>query len=168
MNVKLAVQVLSATTSTLLNTYYGHETTGTAHFCKYMNNFFDCINVRSLKEGKFQINIFCNHYENVNDVNAKRRMFISHQTYQGLQITVFSTIEATKYLLQHGCCNMYSRVSNNRLPQPSPPPPPSPRIVNFSIFSTQDIFIPTPTIINFQSFLLIFLSVNSHFHHSPS
>ena len=29
-------------------------------------------------------------------------MFISHQTYEGLQITVFSTIEATKYLLQHG------------------------------------------------------------------
>ena len=30
-------------------------------------------------------------------------MFISHQTYEGLQITLFSTIEATKYLLQHGC-----------------------------------------------------------------
>ena len=30
-------------------------------------------------------------------------MFISHQTYEGLQITVFSTIEATKYLLEHGC-----------------------------------------------------------------
>ena len=125
MNVKLAAQALSATTSTLLNTYYGHETTGTANFCKYMTNFFDCINVRSLKEGKFQINILCNPYEDVNDVNAKRRMFISHQTYQGLQITVFSTIEATKYLLQHGCCNMYSRVSNNRFPQPFPRPPPS-------------------------------------------
>ena len=53
----------------------------------------------------------------------------------------------------------YSRVPNNR-------PPPS--IVNFSIFSTQDIFIPTPPIINFQSFLLTFLSVNGHFHHSLS
>ena len=58
MNVKLAAQVLSATTSTLLNTYYGQETTGTANFCEYMNNFFDCVNVRSLKEGKFQRNIF--------------------------------------------------------------------------------------------------------------
>ena len=56
---------------------------------------------------------------------------------------------------------MYSRVPNNR------PPPPHP-IVNFSIFSTQDIFIPTPSIINFQSFLLTFLCVNGHFHHSPS
>ena len=59
MNVKLAAQVLSATTSTLLNTYYGQETTGTANFCEYMNNFFDCINVRSLKEG--------NPYGDVND-----------------------------------------------------------------------------------------------------
>ena len=41
MNVKLAAEVLSATTSILLNTYYGQETTGTANFCEYMNNFFD-------------------------------------------------------------------------------------------------------------------------------
>ena len=27
---------------------------------------------------------------------------------------------------------------------------------------------PPPPIINFQSFLLTFMSVNSHFHHSPS
>ena len=141
MNVKLAAQVLSATTSTLLNTYYGQETTGTANFCEYMNNFFDCINVRSLKEGKFQRNIFCNPYEDVNDFrfdwlensflkffeewkqsielrpgnftrNAKQRMFISHQTYEGLQITVFSTIEATKYLLQHGCSYVLTEKFN--------------------------------------------------------
>ena len=38
-------------------------------------------------------------------------------------------------------------------------------------WTRKDIFIPTslPTpIINFQSFLLKFSSVNSHFHHSPS
>ena len=106
-----------------------------------MNNFFDCINVRSLKEGKFQRNIFCNPYEDVNDFrfdwlensflkffeewkqrielrqgnftrNAKQRMFISHQTYEGLQITVFSTIEATKYLLQHGCSYVLTEKFN--------------------------------------------------------
>ena len=59
MNVKLAAQVLSATTSTLLNTYYGQETTRTANFCEYMNNFFDCSSVCTLKEGKFQRNNFC-------------------------------------------------------------------------------------------------------------
>ena len=77
---------------------------------------------RSLKEGKFQKNIFCNPYEDVNDFrfnwfensflkffeewkqsierrpgnftrNAKHCMFISHQTYEGLQIIVSSTIE---------------------------------------------------------------------------
>ena len=52
----------------------------------------------------------------------------------------------------------YSRVPNNR------PPP----IVNFRFFSTKDIFIQPPPIITFQSFLLTFLSANSHFHHSPS
>ena len=44
-----------------------------------------------------------------------------------------------------------------------------PLIVNFLIF----FFHPghlysNPPIVNFQSFLLTFLSVNSHFHHSPS
>ena len=28
---------------------------------------FDCINIRSLKDGKIQINIFCNSYEDVNN-----------------------------------------------------------------------------------------------------
>ena len=67
MNVKLPTQVLSATTSTLFNPYYGHETTGTINFCEYTNKLFDCINVRNLKEGKFEINIFCNPYEEVRD-----------------------------------------------------------------------------------------------------
>ena len=40
MNVKLVAQVLSATTSALLNTYYGQETTRTANFCEYMSNVF--------------------------------------------------------------------------------------------------------------------------------
>ena len=67
MNVKLAAQVLSATTSTLLKTYYGQETTGTANFREYVNNYFDYINVHSLKKGEFQRNIFCNPFKYVND-----------------------------------------------------------------------------------------------------
>ena len=43
-----------------------------------------------------------------------------------------------------------------------------PRLLTSRFFSTQDIFIPTPPIINFQSFLLTFLRENSNFHHSPS
>ena len=53
---------------------------------------------------------------------------------------------------------IYSRVPNNC----------PPRLLTSRFFSTQDIFIPTPPIINFQSFLLTFLGENSNFHHSPS
>ena len=67
MNVKLPAQVLSGTTSTLLNPYYRHKTTGTINFCEYTNKVFACINVRSLNEGKFKINILCNPYEEVSN-----------------------------------------------------------------------------------------------------
>ena len=139
MNTKLATQVVSATTLALLNTYYGQESAGTANFCKYKNKFFHCINVRSLKEGKFQSNIFCSSYENANDFrfnwleksflkffkkwkqsielrpeiftkNANHPMFISF--HEGLHVTVFSTIEATKYLLQHGCSYVLTEKFN--------------------------------------------------------
>ena len=35
-------------------------------------------------------------------LNTKDRMFISWQTYEGIQISVHSVIEATKYLLTKG------------------------------------------------------------------
>ena len=34
--------------------------------------------------------------------NARARMFLSWQTYEGFKLTVFSAIEATKFLLQEG------------------------------------------------------------------
>ena len=46
-----------------------------------------------------------------------------------------------------------------------PPPPP---IVNFSIFFHPGHLYSNPPIIDFQSFLLTFVSVNSNFPHSPS
>ena len=61
--------------------------------------------------------------------------------------------------LYRWCCN-YSRV-----PSSSPFPPP---IANFSIFFHIGRLYSNPAIINFPSFFLTFLSVNSHFHHSPS
>ena len=43
-------------------------------------------------------------------------MFISYQTYEGLQITIFSTIEAAKYLLQHGCsCVLTEKFNQDSL-----------------------------------------------------
>ena len=34
--------------------------------------------------------------------NAKHRMFLSWQTYEGLQISAYSVVEATKFLLNEG------------------------------------------------------------------
>ena len=54
MNVSVAAQVLSATTSNVLKEYYGHDVHGTADFCKMMDMFFDALNVRSTKEAQFK------------------------------------------------------------------------------------------------------------------
>ena len=51
MNVKLAAQMTSATNANIFNNYYGPETTQTALYCKHMNDFFNCLNVKSTKEG---------------------------------------------------------------------------------------------------------------------
>ena len=50
MNVKLAAQTLNVTNANILSNFYGPETTQTALYCKHMNNFFDCLNVKSTKE----------------------------------------------------------------------------------------------------------------------
>jgi hypothetical protein len=51
MKVKLAVQVMSKTVSLALKRHY---TTGeadeTVKLCEMVNNFFDCLNVRSMHE----------------------------------------------------------------------------------------------------------------------
>ena len=51
MNVSFAVQVLSSTVAYVLRNYYGEETHGTAELCKYMDTFFDFLNVRNQIEG---------------------------------------------------------------------------------------------------------------------
>ena len=94
-----------------------------------MDKFFDCTNVRSLVEGERKRKPFQKPYKSVDDErfnwlqeeflvylrswknsilardvanytdNAKARMFLSWQTYEGLQITVYSLIEVCKFLL---------------------------------------------------------------------
>ena len=123
MRVNLAVQVLSQTMSTVLSTYGSPGHKGTAEFCLKMNKFFDCTYVRSLVEGERKRKSFQKPYKSVDDErinwlqeeflvylrswmnsilerddgnytdNAKARMFLSWQTYKGLQITVYSLIE---------------------------------------------------------------------------
>ena len=131
MNVKLAVQVLSDSVYQALTTYGPPEAVETARFCKMFDSFFDCINVRNTCEVILKRKPFLKPYESLDDErftwlietflkyftdwkasveirpgqftdNTKASMFISWQTYEGIKITVHSTIEIVKYLLSKG------------------------------------------------------------------
>ena len=131
MNVRLATQILSQSVANILYTYYPRETHATAELCEFMDKFFDCANTRNQTEGIRKRKDFLQPYRSPDDIrfdwlkntflgyfnnwrenienrdgnftrNARDRMFISWQTFEGLQITVNSLIEATKYLLQNG------------------------------------------------------------------
>ena len=131
MNVRLAAQVLSNTVSNVLKEFGPTDAVQTAMFCEYANKFFDCLNVRHKKGGDYSLNPFLKPYESVDDerfvwmensfldylkkwknavdfrpgsfrLDDRSKMFISWQTYEGIKITVYSTIELTRYLLNNG------------------------------------------------------------------
>ena len=132
MRVNLAAQVLSSTMAAVLREFGPPEVAGTAMFCEMFDKFFDCLNVRSTKEGERKRKEFLMPYASVSDArfswlendflgylsdwdenvnrgqgdftsDERARMFISKQTYDGLKITVYSFIEAAKFLLSEGC-----------------------------------------------------------------
>ena len=103
-------------------------TSETAKFCRIMNNFFDCMNVRSTTEHERKRNSMLAPYQNADDsrfdwlMNAflsyltswkesfdlregpfsdddRGHMFLSIQTFTGLKITVNSVIALTRFLL---------------------------------------------------------------------
>ena len=132
MRVNLAVQVLSKSMAEALRRSMPmDEVSETANFCQLMNDFFDCCNVRSIHEHERKQNQLLAPYEKCDDprfvwlidvflkyfldwkeeIHSKAkeltkdqmgRMFISLQTFEGLQISVHSQIECTKFLLQNG------------------------------------------------------------------
>ena len=131
MKVSLAVQVLSNTVAQALERHYSSgEAHETARLCKMMNDFFDCLNVRSTTEHLRKQNALLVPYRAVDDErfnwlqnvfldylknwkcsvdtregfseDEKGRMFLSIQTYNGLKMTVTSAIAATKFLLSEG------------------------------------------------------------------
>ena len=130
MKVNLAVQVLSKSMAEALKRSMPPEVSETAQFCELMNNFFDCCNVRSINEQPRKQNQMLAPYKSCNDErftwltqtfikyftdwkqsvcdrpnfskDEKARMFISNQTFEGLQITVNSLVECTKFLLNAG------------------------------------------------------------------
>ena len=127
---ELAAETLIATNANILNNYYGPETTQTALYCKHMTNFFDCLNVKSTKEGDYSTSEFLKPYTIENDfqfdwlqntllpyfnnwkhilqrpenfrASAREKMFISRQSHVGIQITCYSVVAANKYLLKEG------------------------------------------------------------------
>ena len=131
MNVRLATQVLSSSVANILFDYYPRQTHATAKLCQNMNKFFDCLNVRNQTEGQTSRNSNLLPYRFSNDprfdwlqndflgylrswkdsvegragnfeASDRVRMFLSHQTYEGLIITVNAVIECTKFLLDSG------------------------------------------------------------------
>lgn len=131
MNVRLAAQVLSSSVSNALKDFGPPEALGTAKFCKMMDSFFDIMNIRNTKECITKAKPFLKEFTSENDLrlywltnvflkyfedwlqsienrpgnftaNAKNNMFLSPQTYEGIKITVYSTVELIKYLLSNG------------------------------------------------------------------
>ena len=131
MRVRLAAQILSETVSSVLSSFTGQEYKETANFCLKMDKFFDCTNVRNTKEHLRKGKPHLKPYEKIDDgrfewlqneflpyfsqwknsiekrkgkFNAadKAKMFISRQTYEGLQITTYSLVECIKFLLRSG------------------------------------------------------------------
>ena len=131
MKVNLATQVLSASTANILNYYYPGNTDATAEFCRYMDKFFDCLNVRNQYEGDMKNKEFLKPYRDINDErflwlkdeflpylqnwkectenrpgnfteNARTRMFLPWQTHESLKITTHSVIRVVKFLLLEG------------------------------------------------------------------
>ena len=115
----------------LIRSYPEGEASETAQFCKLMNDFFDCLNVRAYNEATYKKNELLAPYRSQNDERFEwllntflqyfhdwkkavdtrpgefqptvpAKMFISQQTYEGLQITVHSTVETVKFLLSQG------------------------------------------------------------------
>ena len=127
INVKLAAQVLSYTVSKVLLKYEPPET---AKFCSLIDMFFNIMNIRNVNSHKFELklsllplskvddprfsllrNVFLQYFEDWLAYieqrpenfsrNAKGKMFIPKQIYEGFKITINSIIEAVQFLLQH-------------------------------------------------------------------
>ena len=67
MKVKLATQVLSRSVAVALEESGKEDVSGTAQFCRMMNDFFDCTNVRSLTEHTRKRNHLIKPYETPDD-----------------------------------------------------------------------------------------------------
>ena len=128
IRVNLAAQVLNSTMSSVLTQFGPPEASSTAEYCKMIDQFFDCLNARSLDEhlrkrkpllapftstedNRFQFseNEFLGYFRDWKESIANRQG--EWQTHEGPQITVYSIIEVVKYLLQEGMKNVLTEKS---------------------------------------------------------
>ena len=108
------------------------EADETAKLCEMTNDFFDCLNVWSFHEHERKRNALLAPYRSSTDVQfdwlenvffkylsdwfsstqtrpgmytpeQRAQMFLSTQTYKGLQITIKSVVQVTKFLVGEGC-----------------------------------------------------------------
>ena len=130
MTVKFAAQALSESVSKNLREW-GTDASGTAEFCEHMGKFFDCLNSRSTSEATWKRKPFCEPFRRADDPRLdwlenvflkylddwkasiqsrvgeftqtdRNRMFISANTYTGIEMTIRSTLELVPYLLNSG------------------------------------------------------------------
>jgi hypothetical protein len=121
MKVKLATQVLSRSVALALEESGNSDVLETAELCRMMNDFFDCTNVRSLREHERKRNelikpytavdddrfcwlrdVFLKYLENWKRSTIERAGQYSADDREGLQISVHSHVEAIQFLLQQG------------------------------------------------------------------
>ena len=67
MNVRLAAQVLSESVFKALTTCGPPEAIGTAVFCRMLDHFFDCLNVKNTAEAVSKAKPFLKPYDFLND-----------------------------------------------------------------------------------------------------
>ena len=132
MRVSLAAQILSSTVAAVLKSFGPPDAKGTSHIlCEMVDSYFDCLSVRSTTEHQSKRKSFLAPYRSVDDPrflwltndffgylrdwkdsiaqrpgnftkHARCRMFLSWQTNEGLQISAYSVVEATKFLFNEG------------------------------------------------------------------
>jgi len=131
MTVRYAAQVLSSSVGKVLLEFGEKESHETAKFCLLVDQFFDCGNVRNTQEYITKRKPFLKPYSSLGDERFdwlentflkyfedwlkwieethptmtpenKARMFISWQTYEGIQLSVKSLIHSVKFLLNNG------------------------------------------------------------------
>ena len=67
VNVTFSIAVLNETTTKILRTFGITEASQTTKYCQMLDQFFDCLNVRSLEKHQKKTKPFLKPYVNEND-----------------------------------------------------------------------------------------------------